>query len=204
MPIIGRVPGYRFDVFISYSTRGSARKWLMNHFYPKFQDCLADQAAPTPTVFLDKTMRRGVDWPGELEKALLHTKILMVVLTPPYFESRWCMAELHTMQAREKMLGLANADRPQGLIYPILYSDCNNFPEDDDLRRSWWDFKELATPEPVFQESRDWIHFHRKVTELASDLVELLEQVPDWQPDWPVERPDPVLLPPPPIPRFEL
>jgi hypothetical protein len=203
LPIIRRVPGYMFDVFISYSRRGSASKWLMNHFHPKFQDCLADQIAPTPKVFLDKEMPRGVDWPAELQMALRHSKILIAVLTPPYFESPWCMAELRTMYARERMLGLASSNRPQGLIYPILYSDSDNFPDEEGLRRSWWDFKELATPEPVFQESRDWIHFHRKVTDFAQDLVELLKQVPEWRSDWPdVERPDPVLLPPPPIPRF--
>jgi hypothetical protein len=113
------------------------------------------------------------------------------------------MAEWETMRAREKVLGLASADQPQGLVYPILYSDSENFPaEAREISR--WDFKELSTPEQVFQESRDWILFHRKVTELAQDLVELLKQVPEWQPDWPViEKPSPVLMPPPPIPRFD-
>ncbi|MGH3757117.1 toll/interleukin-1 receptor domain-containing protein [Actinophytocola sp.] len=198
------MPGYEFDVFISYSRFGSAPKWLMNHFYPKFQDCLADQTAPMPKVFLDKTMSRGTHWPSQLEKALCRSKIMIAVLTPPYFESRWCMAEWHSMRAREKLLGLTNLDRPQGLIYPILYSDSDNFPIAG-RELGWWDFKDLATPEPVFQESRDWVHFHRRVTDLARDLVQLLPQVPEWRSDWPVvERPDPVLLPPPPIPRFDL
>ena len=202
MPIIGCVPGYRFDVFISYSRRGSAPKWLMNHFYPKFLDCLVDQIAPTPTTFLDTSMPRGMDWPAELAKALRDSKILIPVLTPLYFESRWCMAEWRSMLAREAMLGLGSTERPQGLIYPILYSDSENFPEEG-LRRAWWDFKQLATPEPVFQESRQWIRFHHKVSDLARDVGQLLKQVPEWRPDWPIERPEPVLLPPPPIPRFD-
>lgn len=197
--------GYAFDVFISYSRFGSAPKWLMNHFYPKFRDCLADQIAPAPRIFLDKKMPRGVDWPAELRKALRESKILLAVLTPPYFDSPWCRAELHSMFAREEMLGLAGLDQPQGLIYPVLYSDSDNFPpEAANLRRSWWDFKALATPEPVFQQSRDWHDFHQKVTELASDLVQLLKQVPEWRADWPlIEPPDPVLRPPTPLPRFD-
>ena len=75
-----RVPGYEFDVFISYSRRGSAPKWLMNHFYPKLKECLADQIAPAPTVFLDKQMERGVSWPDRLDKALRRSKILGAVL----------------------------------------------------------------------------------------------------------------------------
>jgi hypothetical protein len=203
MLIIWRVSGYKFDVFISYSRRGSVAKWLMNHFLSKFEDCLADQIAPTPKVYVDKSMPRGVQWPDELAKALRHTKILIPLFTPLYFESHWCMAEWETMKARERVLGLATAERPQGLVYPILYSDSENFP-DEAREISRWDFKELSTPEPVFQESREWILFHRKVTELAQDLVVLLKQVPEWQPDWPViEKPSPVLMPPPPIPRFD-
>jgi len=204
MITIGCVAGYEFEVFVSYSRRGSVSKWLMNHFYPKFQDCLADQIAPTPRVFVDKTMPRGVHWPAKLQKALGRSKIMIPLFTPLYFESKWCMAEWESMRARERLLGLASSDCPQSLVYPILYSDSDNFPEEA-KKLSRWDFKELATPEPVFQESRDWILFHRKVTELAEDLVGLLQQVPEWRSDWPViERPDPVLPPPVPMPRFDL
>lgn len=176
----------------------------MNHFYPKLRECLADQIAPAPRLFLDKEMERGVSWPERLEKALHRSKIMISVLSPPYFTSPWCTAELCNMRAREEFLGLATADRPQGLIYPVLYSDSVNFPElAKPLRRSWWDFKAFAMPEKVFQKSRAWVPFHYKVTEFAQDLVELLQQVPEWQPDWPaVQRPDPVLRPPVPIPRF--
>jgi hypothetical protein len=204
LPIIWSVSGYKFDVFISYCRHGSVGKWLMNHFYPKLKDCLADQFAPVPRVYVDKSMPRGVRWPEELRKALRHSKILIPLFTPPYFESNWCMAEWQSMRARERQLGLASLDRPQGLVYPILYSDSENFPMEA-RRISRWDFKELSTPELVFQESRDWPLFHRKVTEVAQDVVELLKQVPEWQPDWPlIEQPEPVLISPPPIPRFEL
>lgn len=196
--------GYEFDVFISYSRRGSAQKWLLNNFYDKFRECLANQIAPAPKVFLDRGMERGVHWPSRLEKALHRSKIMVAVLTPPYFTSPWCMAEMKSMQARERLLGLGGVDRPQGLVYRILYSDSDNFPPEA-REFSWWDFKAFSTPEPVFQESRDWVPFHHLVTDFAEDLVALLKQVPEWRPDWPViERPDPVLMPPPLIPRFEL
>src|SRR5215475_7953130 len=78
--IIGVVAGYKYDVFISYARRGSVQKWLMNHFYPKLKDCLADQMAPVPPVFVDKKMPRAVSWPDELRKALHESKILLAVL----------------------------------------------------------------------------------------------------------------------------
>jgi len=201
--IIRNVSGYKFDLFISYSRYGSVQKWLLNHFYKKLCECLADQFAPPLKVYLDRQMPRAVNWKYNLVTALGHSKIMVQLLTPPYFNSRWCMAELRSMQAREKLLGLAGPEISQGLIYPILYSDSENFPIEE-MQRSWVDFKEFAHPDPVYQQTTDFVHFHRKVNELASDLVRLVRQVPDWQPDWPiVEKPDPVLILPPPLPRFE-
>lgn len=194
---------YQFDVFISYSRLGSAPKWLVNHFVTKFQECLQDQGASSSRVFLDRTMRKAVHWPSELQKALHRSKIMIAVLTPPYFDSAWCMAELRSMYEREKLLGFADVDTPQGLICPILYSDSKNFRPEKGLYRSWWDFKSLSTPELVFQESRDWPLFHQKVTEFAEEVVDLLDEVPPWRPDWPlIDPPDPPLAPPPKLPRF--
>ncbi|GAB3444007.1 TIR domain-containing protein [Actinophytocola sediminis] len=195
--------GYKFDVFISYSRRGNVQKWLLNHFYPKLQDCLADQLAPAPTVYIDRLMPHGVHWPSSLKKALRHTKIMIPVLTPQYFESRWCMAEWRSMREREKLLGLADLEIPQSLRYPILYADSQNFP-DEGRELAWQDFKEHSMPDPGFQDSREYVPFHRRVVTLAEDLAELLVQVPAWQPDWPlIDLEGPYHIPPPPLPRFD-
>jgi TIR domain-containing protein len=203
LPIIGRVSGYEFDVFVSYSRRGCAQQWLMNHFLSRLENCLFDQGADAPKVFFDRSMRKATHWPSELQQALHRSKIMIAVLTPPYFRSPWCVAELRSMRQREKMLGLADPGRPQGLICPILYSDSDWFAPEEGLNRSWWDFKALATPDPVFQESRDYPSFHRLVSEFAADLVSLLDQVPPWRADWPlIDPPDPLLQPQPKLPRF--
>ena len=47
---MGRVSGYEYDIFISYSRYGSAREWMQNHFLSALKDCLADEIAPTPTI----------------------------------------------------------------------------------------------------------------------------------------------------------
>ena len=203
LPIIGAVSGYEFDVFVSYSRRGAAPKWLLNNFYPKFVDCLIDYVSPLPKVFLDKDIPVGGHWPKELQHALRHSKILIPILSAPYFESPWCMAELRSMQAREKMLGLTTLDRPQGLILPILYSDSENYAQEKELFRSWRNFKDYGTSEPVFQISPDWVVFHGKVRQFAEEVGRLLKDVPDWQPDWPlIKAPTPLLLPDPALPRF--
>jgi hypothetical protein len=71
-------------------------------------ECLADQFAPPPKVYLDRGMARAVHWPSNLQTALRHSKIMIQLLTPHYFTSAWCMAQ-HA-QAREKLLGLAGLE----------------------------------------------------------------------------------------------
>lgn len=194
--------GYKYDFFISYCRHGSVQRWLLNHFLDKLKECLADQYAPTPTVYVDRTMERGVHWPSNLRDALRHSKIMIQLQTPQYYESRWCMAEQTSMRAREDMLGIASLKNSQGLIYPILYSDSENFPEHE-KERSWVNFKDIAHPDPVYQQSKKYLRFHTRVNDLAADLVRLAKAAPPWQSDWPdIDTPDPPLMPPPQIPRF--
>jgi len=199
---MGRVSGYEYDIFISYSRFGSAQRWLLNHFYSKLKDCLADEIAPAPRIYVDREMARGEHWPSSLQRALLHSKIMLQVLHPPYFQSKWCMAEWMSMRERQSRLGLASIDVPQGLIYSVLYGDSETFPIEA-REVSWVDFKDFANPDMAFQKTEKFGSFHWKVRDLARDLVELLKQVPEWQPDWPIiEKPDPVLMPPTRMPRF--
>ena len=202
MLIIGRVSGYEYDIFISYSRYGSVQKWILNHFHSKLMDCLADEMATKPRVYIDRTMERAVHWPSSLQQALLHSKIMLQVLAPPYFQSDWCRAEWHSMRERQSMLGLTSVDIPQGLIYPLLFGDSDTFPMEA-REVAWVDFKEFANPDMAFQKTEKYGSFHWKVRDLARDLAQLLPQVPEWQPDWPlVEKPAPVLRPPTRIPRF--
>lgn len=199
---MGRVSGYEYDIFISYSRHGTVQRWLLNHFYSKLMDCLADEIAPMPRVYVDRTMPRGQHWPSNLQRALQHSKIMLQLLAPPYFESQWCMAEWQSMLERQSRLGLASVNTPQGLICSVLYADSDNFPMAA-REVSWVDFKPFANPDMAFQRSEDYVAFHWKVRDLARDLVALLHEVPEWQPDWPlIEKPDPVLMPPVKMPRF--
>jgi hypothetical protein len=200
--IIGRVSGYEYDIFISYARRGSVQKWILNHYHSKLKDCLADEIAPAPRIYIDRAMERAVHWPSSLQRALLRSKIMLQVLAPPYFESDWCRAEWQSMRARQEALGLTSVDAPQGLIYSLLYGDSDTFPSAA-REVAWVDFKDFANPDMAFQKTEKYAAFHWKVRDVARDLAQLLPQVPEWQADWPlVEMPDPVLRPPTRMPRF--
>lgn len=186
---------YEFDVFISYRREGNPYRWVRNHFHPRLRDCLADHLPNDPKVFIDEGMEVGTVWPDQLKDALNRTRILVPVFSPQYFRSRWCLAEWHSMAERELLLGQS------GLIYPVLFSDSDNFPSFA-RERSWRDLKKWNTPDPVFQQTVQWIDFVREIEDVAIQLSRLISKAPPWEPNWPALRPDPPMPGMTPVPRF--
>jgi hypothetical protein len=192
------VSDYEFDVFLSYSRKGSSPKWVHNHFLPKLRDCLIDELGHEVKVFVDQEMEPGDIWPARLARMLGRSKILVSIYSAQYFRSDWCVAEWKSMAAREQALGLASSDLTRGLIFPVLYADSQNFPEYG-LDRMWHDMKGLDNPELMFQQTLDWLEFHKRMRRIATDIEQMLRQVPPWQPDWPIVRPE---VPIPPTTKF--
>jgi hypothetical protein len=188
------VTDYEFDVFLSYSRKGGSPGWVRHHFYPKLRDCLTDEIGYEPKIFIDYEMNPGTVWTVDLERALNRARVLVSVYSPQYFRSEWCLAEWQSMALREQLLGLASKDLTRGLIVPVLYSDSANFP-DFGKDRMWHDMKGLDSPDPMFQQTTDFLEFHKRMRTIAGNLAELLGKVPKWQPNWPVVRPS-VPIPP--------
>ncbi|MBE8520472.1 TIR domain-containing protein [Amycolatopsis sp. H6(2020)] len=171
--------GYQYDVFVSYrrSGPGNAARWVQQHFHRMLEDCLADQIGQT-AVFLDTSAETGVHWPTMVQ-ALARSKMLVAIWSPPYFASRWCLAELETMLARERALGGLTQ-----LVYPIVYSDGDTFPEWARKRRGRPVHK-VSNPFPSFEGSHRQADLHDETCAIAIELAVQLARVPPWRPDWP-------------------
>lgn len=181
---------YEFDVFLSYSRgEGDACTWVKEIFYRALRSCLANSMETKPELFVDWEMETGVYWPDELESALRRSKLMVSVLSPPYFRSPWCLAEWGSFKARQDQLG-APGSRP-ALLHPVVFADGEHFPSDA-TAVNYRDFSKWNAPMtydgfrsvPVFPE------FYRQVEEFAVTLAKRLAMVPDWNPDWPVCRPE--------------
>jgi hypothetical protein len=137
----------------------------------------------------------------EVRNALQRARILVPVCSPKYFLSEWCLAEWHSMVRREELAGMASSATPQGLIYPVIFCDSENFPTYAHERRMQ-DLKMWNLPYPQFQDTIEYLGFHREVERIAVEIKELIDQVPDWRPDWPVHTPAPDPPRTPHLPRF--
>jgi hypothetical protein len=184
---------YEYDVFISYQrTSRTVPLWIKNHFYPRLSESLDDNADFEVKIFYDEETPFGVSWPMKLRGALMRTRIVVAVCSPKYFLDEWCLAEWHSMAQREEMVGLGSVDQPEGLIYPVIFSDSENFPQYAKDRRMR-SCREWNQPEAQLQASVAYREFRQVMEKIATDLLGIIERAPEWCADWPVRmpRPDP-------------
>ncbi|MFD4669530.1 TIR domain-containing protein [Lentzea sp. NPDC058450] len=191
--------GYQYDVFLSYrrSGPGNAAAWVRDHFHRMLEDCLADELGLT-AVFIDKEVETGSMWPPLLREVLARSKMLVAVWSPPYFHSPWCLAEWRTMEERERVLG-----GTVRLVYPVRYSDGDNFPEGA-KQRQHFDVREVSNPFPAFHGSHRQADLFETVKVIAGEVAQALAAVPPWRADWPeCQVPDAVATPKPVFPVFQ-
>jgi hypothetical protein len=187
---------YEYHLFLSYQrTSPTVPAWIRTHFYPRLRESLDDNVDYDVKIFFDEDVAGGSLWPEEMRMALQHSRILLPVCSPKYFMNEWCVAEWHSMAKREELLGHGS------LIYPVIFSDSQNFPDWAKERRMR-SFKDWNLPYPQFQASADYLVFHQEVGRITDELVSLIAQAPEWQPGWPIEMPHPSMLGPSRLPRF--
>ena len=182
--------GYQYDIFLSYTKRGTVKQWMQNHFYPLLLSSLTDELSREPRIFFDATVETGSHWPALLEEALLHSKMMVAIWSPSYFVSTWCVAELESMQDREQRLNPDKSGRlDPPLIYPIVYSGPQNFPQYAQ-RRQARDLRQWADPFSEFEETYGYRDFRREMRDIAAEIGRMLTGVPAWEQDWPIHQPD--------------
>jgi hypothetical protein len=179
---------YQWDIFLSYPRRDPVGPWVQDHFYPLLKRWLGAAMPQAPTIFLDKSMENGTHWPSNLAESLLRSRYMIAVWAPPYFGSRWCMAEWESMVARARLLGMG-VGAATGLVHPLRYFDGESFPTAA---------KEIQAPDyspysslPPGTRSRVYRQFEADVKSLSLTLAQRIAAVPAWSANWPViERPD--------------
>jgi hypothetical protein len=186
-----RMNDYLYDIFVSYRRAGNVAGWVQTHLLDVLQNCLADELDRKPEIFIDKRIETGLFWPDEIEAGLRHSRLMIAVLSPPYFTSKWCMAEWASMTLREEALNLKS-----GLILPLVFSDGDKFPDAAKLRQGR-SMKLWGYPYPQFSQSPAFLEFHDEVRNVAQEIVPRLDAVPPWNAQWPIRRPDLVSAHPP-------
>ncbi|XP_050108902.1 TMV resistance protein N-like isoform X2 [Malus sylvestris] len=143
-------PRWKYDVFLSF--RGvDTRKGFVSHLYHELCKCHG-----FTTFFDDRELEEGTNIPLELPSAIKESHIAIVVLSPNYASSKWCLDELTTilqcMEGRNSVLPV---------FYEIDPSDVGN-------QRGCF-AKAFADHEEKFITTED----KKKVTQWRADLTNI-------------------------------
>lgn len=180
--------GYRYDIFLSYPSAEQVLFWVKSVFHPQLQGKLHVILGRPAEIFVDWEQPTGVRWRSQIVQALLRSKLFVAVWSPVYFTSKWCVAEWRSMALREDKLAKCVPPKPHNLIHPIIFAE-GNFPEEAIGTQSKRDFKNWAYTGEYFLKSEKFLSFEDAVKTLAKELAEKLEEVPEWEDDWPLKDP---------------
>ncbi|MFF9602505.1 TIR domain-containing protein [Streptomyces sp. NPDC014684] len=179
---------YEWDVFISYCHSGHVKGWVINHFRHELKLSLEDELPRDPRIFIDLEIQVGSQWPDRLADALSKSRCLVPIWSPPYFRSEWCMAEWVSMRKREELMRSAS-NQPPILIYPIIFSDGDHFPEEAKNTQHFRNLSEYGYDGEQFRDTPDYLAFQKEMRGVAKTIAEGLQHSPEWQEGWPIERP---------------
>jgi hypothetical protein len=128
----------------------------------------------------------GVRWRNQIVQALLRSKLFVAVWSPVYFTSNGAASGIVWRFVRINWLICSS--KPHNLIHPVIFAE-GNFPEEAIGTQSKRDFKNWAYTGEYFLKSDKFLGFEDEVKTLAKELAGKLEEVPEWEDDWPLKDP---------------
>ena len=174
---------YQYDVFISYRRTPTTLQWLDDVFLQHFADHLKEEAKnPRLRIFIDRNnIENGDNWKDTICEAAAHSKCVVPVLQPTYFQSEWCVRELAIFLHRHRELGLGNA---QKLVFPVTISDGEHFPN---LFGDTQQFEAQKCNRPIesLRGTERYLGFlDHLIDTWVPTIAKNLALAPAWQADW--------------------
>ncbi len=115
------------------------------------------------TVFLDLSMKKGVDWERTIARALCRSICMVSVCGPLYYESNWCRREWGSMDS----LGRLRLGAEHDLIFPIVAWD-DDHPQEVKRLQPYDISRRLLNAGSRFRDS-GW--FRQVISELVDHIV---------------------------------
>src|SRR5260221_1953918 len=181
---------YEYDIFISYRHKGPAFSWVTEYFHPMLEQWLPEHVPSTyePKIFIDSQIDTGAEWPQKLRRALKTSRCVLPILSPEYFRSLWCRAELATIKKREECLGMRTEQNSDGLIYAVVFASPALLPNEIRDHIQYRDLSQWATNQANFRESKNFEAFENEIKLVCQELWKMIQRLPGWD-DWPIVMP---------------
>ncbi|MDO7853843.1 TIR domain-containing protein [Hymenobacter convexus] len=176
---------YQYDIFISYRRLGATQDWIKQYFEPLVTTHLSLNLGRDPSIFVDSQIEAGDDWPIVLGNALSASKIIILLWSKTYLESRWCSCEIGHMLEREKKFGFRANNNPKGLIFPAIINDGDTIPVQISTIQKFelQDFFKIT----LNMDGQKYTEFEDKIKILVGKITTALNDAPTWQADWQID-----------------
>ena len=175
---------YKYDIFISYKREDETLIWFKG-FKDWMVRWLSNELAWEPRAFLDtEDISTGDRWRQKIAGALNESRCMVCIWSPPYFRSKWCVAEWQTFNARAQ-------EYNREIIVPARYHDGEYFPESAQAIQSR-DFSKYTSLSPVFWKTELAMQFEQEhLKDYASEIAAAIHRAPEHTGNFPViEEPD--------------
>jgi hypothetical protein len=183
---------YKYDVFLSYVTESPFGEWVHEHLMPFFKPYLKNTLNQEVNIFVDRDeIYSGDAWPERIKNALAHSKCMVAIWSPSYFNSTWCKLECNVMLHREKKLGYRTIKNPRGLVLPINIFDGEHFPYYT-RRIQYLDCRNFFRVSPGFRKTERYVDFQDLLIKWVYAVANSIKNAPPWSEKYEIWLDDPV------------
>lgn len=181
---------YKYDVFFSYKRQELTLHWT-REVIARLKFWLTEELNRKAEVFVDElSVDVGQKWPDELKRALAHSRCMVCLWSPSYFQSPWCVSEWKTFLEREKIIKL----EAHGLIAPLRFHDGEHFPPEARAVQ-WVDVTDYTSTIRAFWDSQKAIELETILKSFAHSVANVVRQAPPFSKDWPIVESDGMPVP---------
>lgn len=186
---------YQYHFFYSYKRHPNTNAW--HSFVAKELARLVGEnlaLGKDAEYFFDQVdIKTGDVWNNRISGALKTSRCAVCLLSPNYFQSSFCVAELNTFINRSRITGSA-------LVVSASCHDGENFPRSFLDTWQYAEFQPYMNPSQGFWKTEKASEFMSVLARFADDLSEKIDCSPIYSDDFPIDleiRP----ISPLPIPR---
>ena len=192
-----RDQGYQYDVCVSYWPKSRIDPWIRKRFLPTFRNMLFEELGRRPAILVARDAHTA-------DKAILRSRVLLAILSRPFFEDAGCRALFESMLRRQTDEGFSERHNQTRLVHAIIAHD---FRSDDQIPEEYrGHFEPINFKEWAYDfEIQDWHTnkcFNDAIGELSSTIADALAQAPAWHPEFPLCAPATLSVPTPRRPIF--
>ncbi|MDQ1351842.1 MAG: hypothetical protein QG657_2147, partial [Acidobacteriota bacterium] len=179
---------FEYDVFISYTHLDNKplskdeEGWI-SRFHYSFDIRLAQLLGREPKIWRDNKLQGNDEFSDQIIARLNKTKILLVVISPCYLNSKWCKDELNLFLQAAVKSDLGSHIGNKSRVFKVIKTHVSHDRHPDELRGLLgYDFCELDEKQNIIEFSEEkgskyWI----RLNEVAGDIYKLIEEMD--QPD---------------------